>query len=125
MRVTQVDAQTYQIDSNAKYVTPGQINVEGDASSASYFMALGLVGHGPVRVYGVDNQSIQGDVLFTETLIAMGADVVFEPLCIETKRAQGLSKLRAFDQDFNLIPDAAMTAGMNMNSRMTGSTATT
>ena len=57
------------------YVSPGKILVEGDASSASYFLAAGAIGGGPVRVEGVGRDSIQGDVRFTEVLERMGAQV--------------------------------------------------
>jgi 3-phosphoshikimate 1-carboxyvinyltransferase len=110
--VEQVDLQTFRIAANARYVSPGELAVEGDASSASYFMALGLLGGGPVTVQGVDEHSIQGDVLFAQTLQAMGAEIYYGPLTIQTKRPTSLLKLRAFDLDFNLIPDAAMTAAV-------------
>ncbi len=112
VKVEQVDAQTYRIDAQARYVSPNLMTVEGDASSASYFMALGLMGFGPVTVHGVDEHSIQGDVLFAKTLQAMGADITYDSLSIQTKRPPGLLRLHAFDLDFNLIPDAAMTAAV-------------
>jgi len=90
-----------------KYVSPGSIAVEGDASSASYFLAAGAIGGGPVRVEGVGRASIQGDVRFTEVLEAMGAQVSIGDDWIE---ARGKAPLRAFDLDLNHIPDAAMTA---------------
>jgi 3-phosphoshikimate 1-carboxyvinyltransferase len=89
------------------YVSPGTIAVEGDASSASYFLAAGAIAGGPVRVEGVGRASIQGDVRFTEVLEAMGARVALGEDWIE---AQGHAPLRAFDLDLNHIPDAAMTA---------------
>lgn len=112
VKVEQVDSQTYCIAAQSRYVSPNHIAVEGDASSASYFMALGLMGGGPVTVYGVDDHSIQGDVKFAHTLQAMGADITYGELTIQIKRPPGLLKLRAFDLDFNLIPDAAMTAAV-------------
>jgi 3-phosphoshikimate 1-carboxyvinyltransferase len=102
----------FTVPAGAAYRSPGGIAVEGDASSASYFLALGAIGGGPVRVQGVGRDSIQGDVAFTRTLEAMGARVDFGPDWIEARGvdvARG-GKLRAFDADFNLIPDAAMTA---------------
>jgi 3-phosphoshikimate 1-carboxyvinyltransferase len=89
------------------YVSPGRIRVEGDASSASYFLAAGAIAGGPVRVEGVGRGSIQGDVRFTEVLEAMGARVALGEDWIE---AEGQAPLRAFDLDLNHIPDAAMTA---------------
>jgi 3-phosphoshikimate 1-carboxyvinyltransferase len=92
-----------------RYKSPGKILVEGDASSASYFLAAGALGGGPVRVQGVGRQSTQGDVRFTEVLENMGAAVVLGEDWIE---ARGNGKLRAFDLDMNHIPDAAMTAAV-------------
>jgi len=89
------------------YVSPGALAVEGDASSASYFLAAGAIAGGPVRVEGVGRASIQGDVRFTEVLEAMGARVTLGEDWIE---AEGRAPLRAFDLDLNHIPDAAMTA---------------
>jgi 3-phosphoshikimate 1-carboxyvinyltransferase len=92
------------------YVSPGRVFVEGDASSASYFLAAGAIGGGPVRVEGVGRDSIQGDVQFIEVLQAMGAEVSVEQSCIEVR--SGAGKLRAIDMDMNHIPDAAMTAAV-------------
>jgi 3-phosphoshikimate 1-carboxyvinyltransferase len=102
------DWRSFHIPS-AKYKSPGKIFVEGDASSASYFLAAGALGGGPVRVEGVGRGSIQGDVRFTEVLEQMGADVSIEENAIEVR---GKGKLRAIDMDMNHIPDAAMTAAV-------------
>ncbi len=102
----------FTVESGARYRSPGKIAVEGDASTASYFLALGAIGGGPVRVTGVDADSIQGDVKFADTLAAMGASVTYGDGWIEVtgvRVAEG-GRLKAFDTDFNLIPDAAMTA---------------
>ncbi|MFZ4553452.1 MAG: bifunctional 3-phosphoshikimate 1-carboxyvinyltransferase/cytidylate kinase [Burkholderiales bacterium] len=88
------------------YLAPGELHVEGDASSASYFLAAGLLGSGPVRVEGVDADSIQGDIAFADALRELGATVSSGPGWIE---ASGNGHVRAFDADFNHIPDAAMT----------------
>jgi 3-phosphoshikimate 1-carboxyvinyltransferase len=101
------------------YASPGEIYVEGDASSASYFLAAGaisgLTGGGPVRVEGVGRDSIQGDVRFVEVLERMGARITLGENWIEagadTEVAQR-GRLKAFDADFNHIPDAAMTAAV-------------
>jgi len=95
--------------SNANYRSPGEIFVEGDASSASYFLAAGAIAGGPVRVQGVGRGSIQGDVRFVEVLEKMGATVTLGEDWIEVS---GNGKLRAFDLDLNHIPDAAMTAAV-------------
>jgi 3-phosphoshikimate 1-carboxyvinyltransferase len=100
----------------ARYVSPGEIYVEGDASSASYFLAAGaisgLTGGGPVRVEGVGHSSIQGDIRFTEALERMGAAVTLGENWIEAaagREARARRRLMAIDADFNHIPDAAMT----------------
>ncbi len=106
--------QQFVVPAQAAYSSPGQIFVEGDASSASYFLAMGALGLGPLRVLGVGQGSIQGDVAFADTVQAMGAHVRREAASIEVSGID-LSKgqrLKAFDTDFNLIPDAAMTAAM-------------
>jgi 3-phosphoshikimate 1-carboxyvinyltransferase len=92
------------------YVAPETIHVEGDASSASYFLAAGAIGGGPVRVHGVGRDSIQGDVRFTEVLAAMGAQVETGPDWIEVSGPDG--RLKPIDMDMNHIPDAAMTAAV-------------
>ena len=91
------------------YASPGKILVEGDASSASYFLAAGAIGGGPVRVEGVGRDSIQGDVRFTEVLERMGAEVSFGEAWIEVR---GARKLKPIDMDLNHIPDAAMTVAV-------------
>jgi len=92
------------------YSSPGEIRVEGDASSASYFLAAGAIGGGPVRVEGVGRSSIQGDVRFTEVLEKMGAKISMGEDWIEASAGRG--KLKPIDADLNHIPDAAMTAAV-------------
>lgn len=102
----------FVVPGDAGYESPGAIDIEGDASSASYFMGLGAIGEGPVRIEGAGKDSIQGDIAFADIVQAMGANVVRHPHAIEVSGvsvARG-QRLRAFDHDFNLIPDAAMTA---------------
>lgn len=104
--------QRFTIAAGSEYVSPGRLNIEGDASSASYFMALGALGAGPLRIEGAGTASIQGDMAFADVVQAMGATVVREPHAI-TVSGPGVTAgqtLKAFDLDFNLIPDAAMTA---------------
>lgn len=98
--------QSFTIAAGQKYVSPGTIHVEGDASSASYFLAAGAIAGGPVRVEGVGRDSIQGDVRFVEALEQMGATITMGDNWIE---AQSNGALKAIDADFNHIPDAAMT----------------
>ncbi|MGQ9861081.1 MAG: 3-phosphoshikimate 1-carboxyvinyltransferase [Thiobacillaceae bacterium] len=92
----------------ATYLSPGHIRVEGDASSASYFLAAGAIGGGPVRVQGVGRDSIQGDVRFADALAAMGARIAMGDDWIEAA-APASGRLKALDLDCNHIPDAAMT----------------
>lgn len=108
------DWQRYEIAADAEYVTPGDIWVEGDASSASYFMALGLLGGGPIRIYGVNAESIQGDILFADFVERVGASINYGPDYVEVSSSvvEGSPRIKAFDEDFNLIPDAAMTAAV-------------
>jgi len=103
----------FTIPAGAHYRSPGELWVEGDASSASYFLAAGAVGGGPVRVEGVGRDSIQGDVRFAEVLEQMGARIAMGENWIEASAPGGKSKkLRAIDADFNHIPDAAMTVAV-------------
>lgn len=92
----------------ATYQSPGEIEVEGDASSASYFLAAGALGHGPVRVQGVGRNALQGDVQFAAALARMGAEIGMGPNWIEAQLPCS-EKIRAVDMDCNHIPDAAMT----------------
>ncbi len=98
----------FLVPAGAAYRSPGQIHVEGDASSASYFLAAGAIGGGPVRVQGVGSASIQGDVKFAEALAQLGARIQSGENWIEAS-APASGRLRAFDLDLNHIPDAAMT----------------
>ena len=97
----------FTVPAAAGYVSPGTLFVEGDASSASYFLAAGAIGGGPVRVQGVGASSIQGDVAFADALEAIGVTITKGENWIEAS-APSLP-LKAFDRDFNHIPDAAMT----------------
>jgi 3-phosphoshikimate 1-carboxyvinyltransferase len=108
VRVEREGWRAFHLPAGSRYVSPGELFVEGDASSASYFLAAGAIGGGPVRVVGVGRDSIQGDVRFAEALEQIGARVAWGPNWIEC-RAPERGRLRAFDLDLNHIPDAAMT----------------
>lgn len=97
--------QTFTISGDAKYVAPGKFMVEGDASSASYFLAAGAIKGGTVRVTGIGQHSIQGDIRFADVLEAMGAKVVWNDEYVEVTGAP----LKGVSMDMNHIPDAAMT----------------
>lgn len=100
--------EAFTVPAATGYKSPGRLFVEGDASSASYFLAAGAIGGGPVRVQGVGASSIQGDVAFAEALEAIGVTITKGENWIEASTPNGLP-LKAFDRDFNHIPDAAMT----------------
>ncbi|MBX3670253.1 MAG: 3-phosphoshikimate 1-carboxyvinyltransferase [Rhodocyclaceae bacterium] len=106
--VEREDWKRFTVPAAACYRTPGQIWVEGDASSASYFLAAGALGGGPVRVEGVGRASIQGDVQFAAALAGLGARIEMGENWISAA-APASGRLSAFDLDLNLIPDAAMT----------------
>ena len=108
VNVMREEWRAFTIPLDANYQSPGEVYVEGDASSASYFLAAGAIGGGPVRVLGVGKSSIQGDMKFAETLAQMGAEIAMGEDWIEA-RAPRSGKLNAIDADLNHIPDAAMT----------------
>ncbi|TKB03700.1 3-phosphoshikimate 1-carboxyvinyltransferase [Alteromonas portus] len=97
--------QTFTVSGDAKYIAPGKFMVEGDASSASYFLAAGAIKGGTVRVTGIGQNSIQGDIRFADVLEAMGAKVVWNDEYVEITGAP----LKGVNMDMNHIPDAAMT----------------
>jgi 3-phosphoshikimate 1-carboxyvinyltransferase len=102
--------QRFTIPAGSRYRSPGVLHVEADASSASYFIALGAIAAhqaAPVRIEGVGESSIQGDIRFVQAARQMGARVVGGPNWLEV--SQGRWPLQAIDLDCNHIPDAAMT----------------
>ena len=100
--------RSFSVAAGSRYVSPGIIYVEGDASSASYFLAAGAIGRGPLRIEGVGSESIQGDVRFADALVLMGARIEQGPNWMEARAPEG-GRLKAIDLDCNHIPDAAMT----------------
>ena len=98
--------RSFRVPSGARYASPGSIHVEGDASSASYFLAAGAIGGGPVRVTGVGRRSIQGDVAFADALARMGAVIHGGDDWIEASAGRALDGTAI---DCTSIPDAAMT----------------
>ena len=101
--------QRFTIPAGSKYRSPGHIHVEGDASSASYFVALGAIAavDRPLRIEGVGSASMQGDVKFVAAAEMMGAKVRSGENWLEVQR--GAWPLKALTLDCNHIPDAAMT----------------
>jgi 3-phosphoshikimate 1-carboxyvinyltransferase len=101
--------QRFTISAGSHYTSPGEIHVEADASSASYFIALGALAatDQAVRIQGVGASSIQGDIRFMDAAAQMGAHIESGPNWLEIKRRAW--PLKAIDLDCNHIPDAAMT----------------
>jgi 3-phosphoshikimate 1-carboxyvinyltransferase len=97
--------QAFTVKGGQQYQSPGKFLVEGDASSASYFLAAGAIKGGTVKVTGVGKASIQGDIKFADVLEKMGAHITWADDYIEVKGAP----LYGVDLDLNHIPDAAMT----------------
>ncbi|GKW02285.1 3-phosphoshikimate 1-carboxyvinyltransferase [Pectobacterium carotovorum subsp. carotovorum] len=97
--------QRFFVAGRQQYRSPGDYLVEGDASSASYFLAAAAIKGGVVRVTGVGRNSVQGDIRFADVLEKMGATVRWGEDYIECERGE----LHAIDMDMNHIPDAAMT----------------
>jgi 3-phosphoshikimate 1-carboxyvinyltransferase len=113
IEVRRQEWQRFTIPAGSQYRSPGDIHVEADASSASYFIALGaiatdtLAGGKPLRIEGVGAESIQGDIRFVEAARQMGARIDSGPNWLEISR--GAWPLKAITLDCNHIPDAAMT----------------
>ena len=102
--------QRFTIPAGSSYQSPKTIHVEADASSASYFIALGAIAAGgadPIRIQGVGADSIQGDIRFMEAAAQMGAQITSGPNWLEVRR--GAWPLKGIGLDCNHIPDAAMT----------------
>ena len=104
--------QRFTIPAGSQYQSPAHIHVEGDASSASYFIALGAIsesrsGQNGIKIMGVGSESIQGDIRFVEAARMMGAQIDSTPNSLHISR--GSWPLKAIDLDCNHIPDAAMT----------------
>jgi 3-phosphoshikimate 1-carboxyvinyltransferase len=99
---------TFHIPASEKYMSPGTILVEGDASSASYFLAGAAITGGTVTVRGCGSESVQGDVAFANVMEQMGATVTWAAESITVTRDPSV-RLKGVDVDCGKIPDAAMT----------------
>lgn len=99
------DYRSFVIRGGQQYHSPGAYLVEGDASSASYFLAAGAIKGGTVKVTGIGRNSVQGDIRFADVLEKMGAKITWGEDFISCERGE----LQAVDMDMNHIPDAAMT----------------
>jgi len=100
--------QRFVVPAGQRYQSPGHLMVEGDASSASYFLAAAAIKGGAVKVTGIGRHSVQGDIQFADALAAMGADIEWGDDYVIARKG----KLHGVDMDFNHIPDAAMTIGV-------------
>ena len=105
-RVAQPAPRHYEVPAPQHYRSPGRALVEGDASSASYFLAGAAITGGKVRVEGCGSDSLQGDARFADVLARMGARTRYEPAAIEV---EGGGPLTGIDADLGGMPDAAMT----------------
>lgn len=105
VEVENQDYQVFHVKGGAAYQSPGRFLVEGDASSASYFLAAGAIKGGRVVVTGIGKNSIQGDTQFAKVLEDMGAEIEWGEEYIAVSKGE----LIGVDQDMNHIPDAAMT----------------
>jgi 3-phosphoshikimate 1-carboxyvinyltransferase len=112
VRVARDGWERFTVPRGSQYQSPGSFNVEGDASSASYFIALGAIAATlePLRIVGVGSNSIQGDIRFADAARAMGAQVLMGPDWLEVRR--GIFPLQAITIDCNHMPDAAMTLAL-------------
>lgn len=102
--VSNQDYHQFSIPGRQQYRSPGSYMIEGDASSASYFFGAAAIA-GKIRVHGLGENSVQGDLAFIDVMKQMGASVKKHPEWIEVSSAQ----LKGVDVDLNHIPDAAMT----------------
>lgn len=111
VKVERLDGLNHmRIPPGQTYVTPGEAYVEGDASSASYFLAGATITGGTITVEGCGSDSLQGDVRFAKVMELMGAKLEWSPYSIKITGPKGIGEpLRAVDHDCNDIPDAAMT----------------
>lgn len=105
VEVENQDYQRFVVKGGQTYTAPGDFLVEGDASSASYFLAAAAIGGGEIKVTGIGKDSIQGDIQFADALAKMGAEIEWGNDYIISRKGE----LKAVDMDFNHIPDAAMT----------------
>ncbi len=107
VEVTHDGWQQFTIPANVQYQSPRTVFVEGDASSASYFLAAGAIA-GRISIFGITKNSIQGDIQFAEEIKKMGAGIEYYDDHVYVERTES-EKLKAIDLDCNHIPDAAMT----------------
>ncbi|MEO2266024.1 3-phosphoshikimate 1-carboxyvinyltransferase [Pseudoalteromonas sp. YIC-656] len=103
--VTNNNYESFVVKGGQHYVSPGEIMVEGDASSASYFVAAAAINGGEITIHGVGSQSVQGDIGFAKVMEQVGADIEWHSDKLIVRKGE----LNGVDIDANAIPDAAMT----------------
>ena len=109
LKIKRQKYNSFQINAGQAYKSPKVIKVEGDASSATYFLAAASICGKRIKVKGIGAKSIQGDIKFVEILKKMGANIIInDDYIISNSKKQ----LIAIDEDLNHIPDAAMTVAM-------------
>ncbi|WP_105216065.1 3-phosphoshikimate 1-carboxyvinyltransferase [Pseudoalteromonas sp. T1lg22] len=105
VEVSNNNYQSFHVKGGQQYVSPGEIMVEGDASSASYFIAAAAINGGEITIHGVGKASVQGDIGFAKVMEQVGADIDWYDNKLVVRKGQ----LNGVDIDANAIPDAAMT----------------
>lgn len=63
----------FSIKGGQQYRLPERVVVEGDWSSAAFWVVAGVIGKHPVAISGMNNESIQGDSAIVDHLRSMGA----------------------------------------------------
>lgn len=100
------DWRRFVIPAGQSYVNPPHFAIEGDASSASYFLGAAAIS-GKVRVRGCGSDSVQGEAGFAHVMGQMGAAVEYGPDWIEvTSSPNGLIGV---DVDMDTMTDTGMT----------------
>ena len=117
-----VDASTdlREFSTKNQVYRPTKYIVEGDWTSASYFLALGALG-GRITVDNLNPDSLQGDKCLTGFLKQMGAEVHVDSNLVTVKG----NKLKVINADLNecidLLPTmAVLCAVADGESRLTG-----
>jgi 3-phosphoshikimate 1-carboxyvinyltransferase len=109
LKISEKSKNIFEIYPFQKYISPSTIDIEGDASSASYFLAAAAISGKSLKINGLGSKSIQGDLMFVNVLKKMGVKI---KLCNSSIEVYSSSQLKSIDADLNHIPDAAMTVAM-------------
>jgi 3-phosphoshikimate 1-carboxyvinyltransferase len=109
LKISEKSKNIFEIYPFQKYISPSTIDIEGDASSASYFLAAAAISGKSLKINGLGSKSIQGDLMFVNVLKKMGVKI---KLCNSSIEVYSSNQLKSIDADLNHIPDAAMTVAM-------------